>query len=176
MSWCKCNKCNGVFATPTNLKIHQNHCSGGEKMELKLEEIPKCELGHCEHPPEDHNGGTCWHIVKEDLKDKQTNDKYCPCKMSDESIKSWSAIEAYEGKGWMEPDKCQKCNGEGFIVVCIDPKTKQGKKKECSSCDGRGTSDIMVTKECEVCKKILLLRTDTERCVKCQPLYINKAL
>ena len=139
-----------------------------------IEEKPKCHFGHCEHPPEDHHEGTCWHIVKPELKDQPTNRKYCDCKQhDDELIKSFSDIEKYEGKGWMEPDACPKCFRDedktptGYVFVKIDPKSKIGTPKECSYCFGKGTIDSMITMECESCKRLALIRTDIKLCTKC---------
>ena len=93
---------------------------------IRLEgEKPKCELGHCEHPPEEHDGGVCWHITDPDLKDLPTNKKYCQCKREPEFIRSWEQIEKHEGKGWMEATpldimvtkECKNCKAVALIRV-----------------------------------------------------------
>ena len=153
------------------------------------EEKPKCEWGHCEHPPEDHDTGTCWHIVKPELADKPTLRKYCECSMDEQtdeaygtkiqSIKSWADIERHEGKGWMEATPCPKCvkNEEklptGLILTNIHPRSKIGTPKECNFCFGKGTVDLMLTMECEKCKKVSLIRTDTKLCVACEEYRVK---
>ena len=105
------------------------------------EEQPKCEFGHCEHPPEDHHEGTCWKIIRPELKDEPTNRKYCDCCVtmeprSKKSIKGWQEIAHYEGNGWMEAEPCLECSKNddkipsGLIIVCVDPKSKTGKPKD----------------------------------------------
>jgi hypothetical protein len=142
------------------------------------EEKQKCQFGHCEHPLEDHHEGTCWKIIRPELEGTPTNRKYCECCTTDEpqkkSIKSWNDIKAHEDKGWMEASPCLECNRNedkqptGIIIVCVDPKSKIGKPKECTSCNGRGTTDLMVTMECQKCKKVSLLRTDIKLCLTCE--------
>tara|TARA_B100001750_G_scaffold62731_1_gene49880 strand:- start:4930 stop:5535 length:606 start_codon:yes stop_codon:yes gene_type:complete len=143
------------------------------------EEQPKCEFGHCEHPPEDHHEGTCWKIIRPELKDEPTNRKYCDCCVtmeprSKKSIKGWQEIAHYEGNGWMEAEPCLECSKNddkipsGLIIVCVDPKSKIGKPKECPTCLGKGTTDIMATMECQKCKKVSLIRTDIKLCLACE--------
>jgi len=180
MSWQKCNKCNGMFATQTNLKIHKSSCDG-KKFIMNEEKKDKCVYkgthseetnGTCSHPPEEHHEGTCWHIVKPELKDQPTYDKYCSCAREPGLTKGWGALEKYEGKGWMEPERCKECHGEGEIILFRDPETNTVKKKQCTDCDGRGTSDLMITMECPKCKEVCLIRTDIKLCIRCeeQPL------
>tara|TARA_R110002020_G_scaffold465972_2_gene688081 strand:- start:2643 stop:3254 length:612 start_codon:yes stop_codon:yes gene_type:complete len=147
------------------------------------EEKPKCKFGHCDHSDEEHEGGTCWHIVKPELEHKQTLKKYCECRLEDkknelgvkvQSIKSWADIEKHEGKGWMEPSICPKCvknedkQPTGLILVNINPRSKIGTPKTCSYCFGKGTDDIMVTMECQKCQKASLIRSDVGVCAGCQ--------
>ena len=141
-----------------------------------VEEKPKCVYkgrngeeahGSCTHPEEYHKEGTCWFIVKPELKDQPTNDKYCHCKIDPGFIKSFDSIERHEGKGWMEPEKCKECQGVGSIVIFKDPATKEVKTKKCPDCDGRGTSDLMITKYCAKCNHLGLIRVDIDLCLRC---------
>ena len=175
----ECNNCGEVFVLESYLKVHQNYCDGGENMiRVKHEEPkPKCVFkgpngeeteGHCEHGPESHAGGVCWVIIRPELKDLPTNEKYCGCKISPKATRSWDLIAQHEGKGWMEPEKCKECHGEGMIVISKDPITKELHKRECRHCDGRGTTDLLITKECSGCAKVLLIRVDQKFCNTCE--------
>ena len=176
----ECNNSGEVFVLESYLKVHQNYCNGGENMiRVKPEEQPKskCVLkgsngeeteGHCEHGPEYHSGGLCWFLVNPKLKDQPTNEKYCGCKIDPKAIRSFESIQSHEGKGWMEPEKCKECRGDGMVVISKDPITKELHKKVCTYCDGRGTHDLLITKECLGCTKILLIRVDQKMCNTCE--------
>ena len=98
------------------------------------EEKPKCDYGHCEHKPEEHDGGLCWHITDLELEDKPTNAKYCSCRRLPEFIRTWEQIEKHEGKGWMEPDAHdimvtkERKNCKSISLIRVD-------KHLCCNCD-----------------------------------------
>lgn len=89
------------------------------------QEKTKCDFGQCEHTPEEHEGGVCWHITNNELADKPTNRKYCSCKREPDFIRTWAQIEKHEGKGWMEPTprdimitkECKNCKAVSLIRV-----------------------------------------------------------
>ncbi len=49
----------------------------------KDNEIKKCIYGKCDHEVREHKEGSCFHITQDDLADKQTTKKYCPCGLSE---------------------------------------------------------------------------------------------
>ena len=60
-----CDKCQEKFSSVAAMKCHKKIHEAAAKVfkEVVLEKKEKCIFGDCEHPPEDHEAGLCWHIV-----------------------------------------------------------------------------------------------------------------
>ena len=137
-----CDVCQEEFSSTTAMKLHKKIHDDAAKVfkEVVLEQKPTCKYGDCEHPPEDHEAGVCWHIVKPDLTDIPNDNKFCGCHKIAELAHGWDIKKRrnpIDGEGWQDP------------MIGTDHEA------------------IMVTKVCKVCRDVCLIRVDSHACSTC---------
>ena len=138
-----CDVCQEEFSSTTAMKLHKKIHDDAAKVfkEVVLEQKPKCKYGDCEHPPEAHEAGVCWHIVKPDLTDIPNDNKFCGCHKIAELAHGWDIKKRrnpIDGEGWQDP------------MIGTDHEA------------------IMVTKVCKVCRDVCLIRVDSDKCSACK--------
>ena len=141
-----CDVCQEEFSSTTAMKLHKKVHEDAAKVfkEVVLDPKPKCKYGDCEHLPEDHEAGVCWHIVDKSLIDVPDDSKFCGCHKNAELDHSWEIKKRrnpIDGEGWMDPHI--------------------------------GTKDeaIMITKVCKLCRDVLLIRVDSDVCSSCRQSF-----
>ena len=138
-----CDVCQEEFSSTAAMKCHKRMHEAATKIfkEVILDPKPKCKYGDCDHSPEDHEAGVCWHIVDKSLIDVPDDNKFCGCHKNAELNHDWDIKKRrnpIDGEGWMDPHI--------------------------------GTKDeaIMITKVCKVCRNVLLIRVDSDACSSCR--------
>ena len=137
-----CDICSEEFSTSSAMKKHKKMHDNASRVfkEVILEPKPKCKYGDCDHIESEHEAGVCWHIVKPELTDVPDDNKFCGCHGVANLSHSWEIKETRNpigGEGWQDP--------------------KIGTDDAC----------IMITKPCKVCKRLFLIRVDTDTCTSC---------
>jgi len=128
-----CDKCQEKFSSVAAMKCHKKIHEAAAKVfkEVVLEKKEKCIFGDCEHPPEDHEAGLCWHIVDTKLVDVPTTKKFCPCHRSSGLDYGWDLLKQrnpINKDGWMEvlpndlaiTKRCGNCKKLCLINVDVD--------------------------------------------------------
>lgn len=128
-----CDVCNEEFSSSSAMKMHKTMHRIEKKVfqEVVLEKKEKCIFGDCEHPPEDHEAGLCWHIVDTKLVDVPTTKKFCPCHRSSGLDYGWDLLKQrnpINKDGWMEATpndlmitkRCGNCKNLRLIRVDME--------------------------------------------------------